>query len=119
MKKSSLSVILVLLLLMMLISSCVSSGDNSMVVSETSDAVSSQTSQISDEVSVPEVNMNGQEIRFLVPGSQYIYYESFDIYAEELNNEIVNDAVFNRNKKISQKITATVFWMKKTLMDYM
>lgn len=108
MKKSSLSVISVLLLLTMLISSCVTNGDNSAVVSETSDAVSSQTSQVSDEVSVPEVNMNGQEIRFLVPGSQYIYYESFDIYAEELNNEIINDAVFNRNKKIEQQFNCKI-----------
>ena len=108
MKRKLFSVLSVFLLLTVLLSACVTNGGTSNAVSDTSGSVSSEASTPGDEVSVPEVNMNGQKIRFLVPGDQYLYYESFDIYAAELNNEIINDAVFNRNKKIEQQFNCEI-----------
>ena len=39
----------------------------------------------------------GAEFLFLVPGMEYTRYQSLEIGAEELNNEVINDAVYERN----------------------
>jgi hypothetical protein len=52
--------------------------------------------------------LGGTEIKFLVPGSTYSYYESFEIYAEELNTEIINDAVYDRNQMVQDKYNCTI-----------
>jgi hypothetical protein len=59
-------------------------------------------------------DLKGAEIKFLVPGSNYSYYESFEIYAEEMNDEIINDAVYERNQAVESKYNCTIKADKST-----
>lgn len=53
-------------------------------------------------------DLEGREIVFLVPGSNYTYYESFEIYAEEKNDEAINDAVFERNQIVQERLNCVI-----------
>ncbi len=50
----------------------------------------------------------GAEFLFLVPGMEYTRYQSLEIGAEELNNEIINDAVYERNALVETKFNIDI-----------
>lgn len=62
---------------------------------------------------VPETrDLASREVKFLVPGSGYVYYESFEIYAGELTDESINDAVYHRNQIIADRYNCTISAVK-------
>ncbi len=78
-------------------------------------AESGNDSSAEESVYVPEVrDLGGRTIKFLVAGSSYSYYESFEIYAEELTDETINDAVYNRNQAVQDKYNCTIIAEKST-----
>ncbi|MDD4125348.1 MAG: extracellular solute-binding protein [Eubacteriales bacterium] len=77
-----------------------SSDDNSSAADE-SETETESTDESAYEPAVRD--LDGKEIRFLVAGNAYSYYESFEIYADELTDEVINDAVYNRNQTVQDK----------------
>ena len=78
----------------------VSGGDNS---------AASEEESVPEPPYEPEIrDLGGREIVFLVPGSNYSYYESFEIYAEEKNDEAINDAVFERNELVQTRLNCKI-----------
>ena len=49
-----------------------------------------------------------------MPDRTYSYYESFEIYAAELNDEVINDSVFNRNAIVESKLNCYILEDKKS-----
>ena len=113
MKKCSIVISLILIFALMLSCfSCAESDpvtDESKAVSETeTESVADESIEESSEVTPLTQDLGGREIKFLVAGSSYSYYESFEIYAEELNDEAINDAVYERNQIVQQKLGCTI-----------
>ncbi|MGI6715699.1 MAG: hypothetical protein ACOX3X_00675 [Eubacteriales bacterium] len=90
---------------------CNGSSEESSAPSYEDETTYESTPESSEEVSeyTPELRDLGErEIRFLVAGSGYSYYESFEIYAEELLNETINDAVYERNRTVEAKYNCRI-----------
>lgn len=109
--------LLALLLVFALAAGCFACGESENTVSSESKAVSETTNESaadesseeeSSEVTPLVKDLGGREIKFLVAGSSYSYYESFEIYAEELNEEAINDAVYERNQLVQQKLGCVI-----------
>lgn len=62
----------------------------------------------------PTVDLEKDDIIFVVPDSTYSYYESFEIFAAELNDEVINDAVFTRNAIVESKLNCYILEDKKS-----
>ena len=96
--------------------SCVGDGEESREVSresieseQTDISESNSESSAEESVYTPELkDLDDREIRFLVAGSGYSYYESFEIYAGETANETINDAVYERNQIIQDKYNCII-----------
>ena len=109
--------ILALLLVFVLLVSCVAcsepdtpSGNESKEASEavSTEAPDESKAEESSEVTPLAKNLGEREIKFLVAGSTYGNYESFEIFAEETNEEAINDAVFERNQLVQQKLNCII-----------
>lgn len=98
MKKRSLLCILLVFAMSLCLFSCVAGKDGS-----SKDISKEVQSDIKDDYVLKDKDLNEAEIRFLVPDSSYVYYESFDIYADELGEGVINDAVYERNMQIEDK----------------
>ena len=57
---------------------------------------------------LPDVTFGGHEMRLLVRGEAHTLFAARDIYAEELNGELINDAVFHRNRAIEERFDVTI-----------
>ncbi|MCL2813717.1 MAG: hypothetical protein FWD23_03870 [Oscillospiraceae bacterium] len=56
-------------------------------------------------------DFGGYEFTFLtrtIQNVDWVEWDHRDLYAEELNGDIINDAVFNRNKKIEEKYNVSI-----------
>ena len=61
----------------------------------------------SDEPELPEVDLNGKEYQFLVRFGSFDYNELW-VYVEDMNGEVVNDAVFERNRAVEEKFNGDI-----------
>jgi hypothetical protein len=61
----------------------------------------------SDEPELPEVDLNGKEYQFLVRFGSFDYNELW-VYVEDMNGEVVNDAVFERNRAVEEKFNIKI-----------
>ncbi|MBR5445006.1 MAG: extracellular solute-binding protein [Clostridia bacterium] len=53
--------------------------------------------------SLPDKTFDGAEVMFLTShNSGYDWYSSYEIYAAEMNGQLINDAVFTRNQQIEE-----------------
>ncbi|MDD2268881.1 MAG: hypothetical protein PHY15_04930 [Eubacteriales bacterium] len=94
-----LSGLLILLILAIPLTSCVRSGTDSSNGGQTSNEESSITS--TDPLSfLPDINYNGEEIVILCENES----TGKAIYAEELDSTLINDAVFERNNMVQNKL---------------
>jgi len=61
---------------------------------------------------LPAKDFGGYEFKFLTrtlnSDVDWVEWDHRDLYAEELNSDIINDAVFNRNKKIEEKYNIAI-----------
>lgn len=88
-------------LLVLSATACGSSTDTN--VDETGTAETTATTETSEAetVKLPDKTFDGAEVMFLtVHNSGYDWYSSYEIYAEEMNGGLINDAVFSRNQTI-------------------
>lgn len=67
---------------------------------ETTDALSEETTRIDPDL--PARDFDGYVFRVLTKGDWDVHWKTKDIYAEELNADPINDAVYNRNSKIGE-----------------
>lgn len=95
-----------LLALFTTISAIAACADQSTVSSEvtsaeTTEAATTETEKILPDL--PESDFEGYEFRVLTKGDFDVHWKTKDIFAEELNADPINDAVFNRNSSIGEK----------------
>jgi hypothetical protein len=97
----------VLMLLVMLLGSCAGDdggntpGDNNTAAGETSTAAEA-------EEIIETVNLDGFELRILTYDKSWFGWANTDMDTEELNGDVLNDAIFNRTLKTEQNFNATV-----------
>ena len=105
--KRFLSLALVLLMLAGL-AACASTGNT---VSETSSAAgtSSAESEVSEEEkfvlfsNLPEINYEGETVRFLVEGDYMDTYKSVEVMPHEASYETLNGAILDRNNLVEER----------------
>ena len=98
----------ILMLLPMVLAGCAkddggknSPGQDVNVVKETEDKSSVYDSEIHD--------MHGHEFWFLVRETTHQHLATNEVYAEELNGDKVNDAVFRRNALLEEKYNCKIY----------
>lgn len=111
MKKRILALILASLMLLSA-TACSDAGTNDEGPVETTPTSADNTASDETAPEEPEVTVNlpdktydGEEVMFLTSLSVgYDWYTSYEIYAAELNGELINDAVFQRNATIEDRL---------------
>ena len=89
------------------ITSCGSTTAESEVSSEPTTSVSDTTAASEPEFDVPEVNdYDGYEFRMIINENRNA--DSSKLYAAEENGEVINDAVFDRNRAVSENYNITI-----------
>ena len=110
--KSKLSLILSAVLLISLLVSCAaeSAGDNTVVTTtaaETTEEI--ETTEARIDPGLPgDIKYENYEFRVLTKGLTNVHWKSFDIAAEEISGEPLNDAVYSRNLSLTEKYGVTV-----------
>ncbi len=61
----------------------------------------------SDEPDLPDIDLGGKEYRFLVRFDTSAYND-FWVYVEDMNGEVVNDAVFERNRAVEERFNIDI-----------
>ena len=99
------AVLLASLLLSSALISCGSSGDDTPAVTE----AQNNTASVDTEAAVTEAvypyetpDLNGYTLRVLSSGFLWNMYQDVDV--TETNGEVLNDAVYNRNRKVESKL---------------
>ncbi|MBE6615365.1 MAG: extracellular solute-binding protein [Ruminococcaceae bacterium] len=67
---------------------------------ETTETVPTETALTAE---LPDKTYGGEEVMFLTSlNNGYDWYTSYEIYAAEMNGQLINDAVFTRNQQIEE-----------------
>lgn len=75
-------------------------GDTAENITETVEAEPEETGPVAE---LPDKTYDGEEVMFLTShNSGYDWYSSYEIYAEEMTGQLINDAVFTRNNTIEE-----------------
>jgi len=104
------SAFLTLALLMSQLASC---GTTSTSGNDTtaSDSVSADTTAAVDELAypdLPEKDYGGYEFRILTRTEGWGIYNNEHLVVEEENGEVLNDAIFNRNRRVEDKFNVQI-----------
>ena len=94
-----------LLLAALLLSSAVSCAGPEETVETTAETVPAAETEAETELKaeLPDKTYNGEEVMFLTCLSVgYDWYTSYEIYAAEMNGQLINDAVYTRNQQIEE-----------------
>ena len=102
--KQTTAFLLASLLLSASVVSCGSSGDNTDAVTNTQDTQAVDTEAVETEAVYPyeTPDLNGYTLRVLSSGFLWDMYQEVDV--TETNGEVLNDAVYNRNRKVESKL---------------
>lgn len=100
-----------LILIAMLVSCGGGKGDDKAdaavtTAGEAGDTAETGTTRI--EPDLPEKDFGGYKFNVLTKGTSNVHWKSKDIFAAELNGEIINDSVFERNSKIGEKYNFSI-----------
>ena len=90
--------------------SCGSSAENATNEGGNNGGIQRQTEQV-DPNSVWDYevkDLKGHEFLFLVRDTKYTHLNTNEVYAEALNGDKINDAVFKRNSNLAQKFNCTI-----------
>lgn len=103
-------ILLSLLIVSLVCASCDPGTDTSTPAeSKPTDSTSSTTSEAEMFSGLRDWDGENSEFWFLVGGMEYgDRYQSREIGAEELNNELINDAVYNRNALVEDKFNIDI-----------
>lgn len=113
--KKLLAFMLLAVMLLSLIACGNTTTESTPAESGSTDVSQETSSDVSEEFKYvyPLVDMEKDDIIFVVPDSTYSYYESFEIFAAELNDEVINDSVYNRNAIVESKLNCIILEEKK------
>jgi hypothetical protein len=108
--KKTLVILCLTLITASLLGSCAQTADNtSGVGTGTTADTSAETTTAGYEVDLPDANMQGKVFNFYAQNwFSYMPLAITDLYAEELNGDALNDAVYERNLQMEQKFNCTV-----------
>ncbi|MBQ8642101.1 MAG: extracellular solute-binding protein [Clostridia bacterium] len=84
--------------------SCAGSGEETAPAADTDSAETSET-QAETELTaeLPDKTYNGEEVMFLTSKCSWSdKYTCFEIYASEMNGQLINDAVYTRNGQVEE-----------------
>ncbi len=97
---------LTLILAMLLLASCAANTESDTPESTEETAALQETEATPAETeyapNLPEVTFNGEDFRVLYRIGTHAY-NGTDIFASELNGEVINDAVYNRNIDLEEQ----------------
>lgn len=103
------------LLLSLLLASCASGGDDHGDVTSTPDSADTDGSSTAETLppektlDLPDTDFGGREFRVLSYGnSKYTQFQNFEISSDGENGDVVNDAVFRRNRSIEEKYNVRI-----------
>ena len=84
--------------------SCGSGGSETQIPQETLPADTAPAEMETElRAELPDKTYNGEEVMFLTSLNKgYDWYTSYEIYAAEMNGQLINDAVFTRNQQIEE-----------------
>ncbi len=102
------SMLLVLLITASALASCAENKATSKepAIDETVETQTTETEKLLPNL--PKKDFEGYEFRVLTKGNWDVHWKTKDIYAEELNADPINDAVFNRNSKIGEQYNFSI-----------
>ena len=86
--------------------SCAGSGDTTETTADTTVGGTVETEAETElTAELPDKTYNGEEVMFLTSlHTGFDWYTSYEIYAAEMNGQLINDAVFNRNQQIEERL---------------
>jgi len=120
--KRTLALLLALLMLIPMIASC---SDNTSESKEETSAADITEAEISETTTgelrpeLPKKDFGGEEFLFLTSGPKDkngIYWETYDVYTESENGDIINDAVYARNIYVNETYNVKINQSKSTGM---
>ena len=119
-RKRILALILASLMLLSA-ASCSESGtnDETNAPADGADSASAAEETVPEETGpvaeLPDKTYNGEEVKFLtVLHTGYDWYTSHEIYAEEMNGQLINDAVFQRNTVVEDLLDIKIAETKES-----
>lgn len=77
---------------------------------KTDTTTAAEDTEIHDDL--PELNFGGDKFTILV--EDYGGYCGADFYVEESDGDVVNDAIYNRNRKVSERLNLDLDWVMFT-----
>lgn len=110
-------IIVLLLSAVMLFTGCGKNGGSiNTAVSTGDDLPAEETAAPELKPDLPELDLGGRDFRFLVKmeGTESGRWTAHDIYVEEQTGEVVNDAVYSRNRIVEDRFNINIV---QTLMD--
>lgn len=109
------SAFLVLLFLLSAVS-CANQGTDTGKITENAGSTSQEeiTEDLSFTDELPELNYNGKTVRMLAAGQVGARDE---LYTEGLNNELINDAVYERNRMVEGRLGVALEVVTKAVND--
>lgn len=111
--KRIISMLLAALLCAFSLVSCGGEADAPAVTTNSAEEGKTETTAVETTTQIkPDIpedkDFEGYDFKVLTKGQFDVHWKSKDIYAEELNGEPINDAVFNRNSKVGEKYNFTI-----------
>ena len=90
--------------IMLFSTGCAGSSESSETADTTSTAETAETAAETElTAELPDKTYGGEEVMFLTSLNKgYDWYTSYEIYAAEMNGQLINDAVFTRNQQIEE-----------------
>jgi hypothetical protein len=77
-------------------------------------APAEETTAAGGEPDIEYMDLGGYEINFIVRGEGLVAFKCVDLYAETINGDIINDAIYSRNTYLEEKYN---FKIKATTID--
>ncbi len=104
-----LTTILLLLAMLLPLASCGKAAEETAVSTETAAAETIVETETELTTELPEKDWGGQVFTVLGNDNQtYDQFDNFEIDVEELNGEVVNDAIYNRNLSVEQLYNVSI-----------
>lgn len=88
------------------IAGCAASDDTGAKETAANDTVitgAAETTEAVIPLNLPDENYDGYEFKVLTRGNTDVHWKSKDIYAEEINGDALNDAVYTRNLWLAEE----------------
>lgn len=81
------------------------SGDPQATTAATAETSAAETDRSQTADNVPVLNFEGKEFRVIYHDAQY---QKMDIVADELNGDVINDAVYRRNLAVEERLNTKI-----------